>query len=157
MKIDFGREEGGKFLPVGKHIVKIKDVKVEPDPNSDHTLIIWTFEGTGMYKGGTHTERTSTDPRRLRFLRQIIEAATGQSLAGRSITFNPAKMKGRMLEITIEIREGTGKHAGKQFHNMTGCAPATAEQSDPDGLDNDDDDDIGAGDITDDDLDEVPF
>jgi hypothetical protein len=104
-----GQRRGARRIPEGDYLAKI--VKVEPHKTEKGKSFHWQFQvtesasGNKKHKGVTFHYYTSLKPDALFNLRNLIFAATGRNVTGKSLNFDPNKLKGKVIGIIVEDEE----------------------------------------------------
>jgi len=153
MKINFGDVEGppgqrrgGRRIPEGDYLGKI--TKQESHKTDKGKSIHWQFQvtadaaGKTKYKGTTFHYYTSLKPEALFNLRNLIFAATGKNVTGKSVNFDPNSLIGKVIGIIVEDEEYKSKMQSKCVDVIPkDQLNADDEDEDEDDEDEDDDDD----------------
>jgi hypothetical protein len=108
--IDFGgvpEERGGgrRHIPEGDYLAKIISVEKrwKDDDRSNIPFFSWRIQiNDGKYKGTTFYHTTSLKPEALFNLRNLILAATKKNVAGKQLSFDPQKLIGKVIAISVE-------------------------------------------------------
>lgn len=129
-------ERGGRpsrHIPEGDYLAKVAKVEKRWKDNdkSNVPYFSWQVQVTsGPQKGATLYHITSLKPDALFNLRNLIHAATGKNVAGKSLKFNPEALLGKKIAITVEDDE----YKDKMRSRVVDTRP-------PEELDTDDSDD----------------
>lgn len=91
---------GGVRIPEGDYKVKVVDVSLEEGPKANY--LRWTVQITeGKHKGKKIRTNTSLKKEALWNLRNLIHAALGTNVAGKSVNFDPQKLIGKIVGAAI--------------------------------------------------------
>jgi hypothetical protein len=110
MRINFGdvpkeikRGGGSRHIPEGDYLLKIVNHEVRKSDKADGGKYInWQFTVVGpQSKGATLYDMTSLKPQALFNLRNLIHAATGKNVAGKSLDFDPSVLHGKVVAATV--------------------------------------------------------
>ncbi len=104
-------------IPEGDYLAKIADVERRTSEKSNAPYFSWKFQiiedaqGKDKHAGATLYYVTSLKAEALFNLRNLIFAASDgkTNVAGRSVNFDPTKLLGRKIGITVEDDEYDGK------------------------------------------------
>jgi len=117
MKIDFGdvdpeirRSSKAAHVPEGEYLVKIVTADVNKSERSGSRYIRWktSIVSPEKYKGKNVWGSTSLKKEALWALRNLIFAATGRNVAGKSsVAFDPENLYGKIVGASIEDNEYT--------------------------------------------------
>lgn len=119
------RKGGGKskHIPEGDYAAKIVEAEVRP-AKSGGKYISWKFQITkGEHKGVTVYGNTSLKPEALWSLRNLIHAATGKNVAGKSMNVDLEKLYGKEIGIAVEDNEYTKDGKTKITSQMSTAFP----------------------------------
>jgi len=121
-KIDFGgvdpeiKRGAGKAarVPEGDYLLKIVEGDFRKSESKGSRYISWRFQivSPAEFKGKTVYDITSLKPESLWSLRNLIHAATGKNVAGKSVNFDPSMIEGKIVAATLyddEQTQGKGK------------------------------------------------
>lgn len=95
-------------LPPGDYKFKIIGVEKKWKDNDKSNAAYYRWEmsvAEGDHKGTKKSYTTSLKPEALWNLRNLIHAATGKNVAGKSLAFNPDGLVGKFLMGTVEDEE----------------------------------------------------
>jgi hypothetical protein len=97
-------------VPEGDYLVKPMNAEVRRSDKSGSKYISWRFQivDPKKYKGKTLYDRTSMRTEALWNLRNLIHAAIGKNVAGSIVNFDPEKIYGKTLMVTVEDDEYEG-------------------------------------------------
>ena len=115
IKVDFGdvdpeiRKSSGKsrHIPEGDYLVKVNSSETLKSERTGGRYIRWTATVTepAKFRGTTLRGTTSLKPEALWALRNLIHAATGKNVAGKTINFDPSLIYGKTVGATVEDNE----------------------------------------------------
>ena len=169
LQIDFGGVDkeirsGGRraHVPEGDYLVKIVKAELrKSEKKGKGRFFSWRFQivEPKKYKGKTLYDITSLKPDALWNLRNLIFAALGKNVAGKALNFNPEKLYGKVVMVTVEDEE----YEKKINSNIVDYQPRDQYgQEEDDDEDEDDDEEVEEEDESeedddddDEDLDEV--
>lgn len=165
--IDFGGVEKdvrkrGRHIPEGDYIAKIVDVERKKNKAGDAYYFNWKFQiveaadGDKKHAGMTFYYNTSLKTEALFNLRNLIFAASDgkNNVAGRTVNFNPAKLKGKRIGVTVEDDEYEGKIRSAVVDVQPPSAIVDEEDDDDEEDEDDEDDDLDEDDDEDEDEDD---
>jgi len=167
MKIDFSgvdkeiRKGGGrsKHIPEGDYLARIEDVESRKSERSGSRYLNWRFKITqGEYKGTTLYGMTSLKESALWNLRNLINAATGKNVAGRSANFDPNNLIGKVVGISVEDNEygeGENKKITSRVNTTFPPEELEAESDEDEDEDEDEEEEEDDEDEDDEDLEDV--
>lgn len=98
----------GPKVPEGNHLLKVNkaEKRWKDDDRSNTPYFQWELQVVSKTaKGGTLRFITSLKPEALFNLRNLIYAATGKNVAGKSLNFAPDDIYGKIVMGTVEIEE----------------------------------------------------
>lgn len=107
-KVDFGevpeeirKGKRSRHVPEGDYLLKIIEGSWEEGEKADY--ISWQFQivQPKKYKGVTVYDNTSLSKKALWNLRNLIFAAKGKNVAGKSVNFDPETLFGSIIGATI--------------------------------------------------------
>jgi hypothetical protein len=112
-RIDFGGVTGepgerSRHIPEGEYLAKIISHKKrwKDDDRTNDPFFSWKLQiNEGKYKGTTLYENTSLKAEALFNLRNLIFAALGKNVAGKTVDFDPASLYGKVVAVTVEDEE----------------------------------------------------
>jgi hypothetical protein len=142
IQIDFGGVEkeikkGGRaaHVPEGDYLAKAVKAELRKSEKSGGRYFSWRVQivKPEKYKGKTLYVNTSLKPDALWNLRNLIHAALGKNVAGKALNFDPEKVYGKVMGVTVEDDE----YKEKMRSQIVDFFPA----DDFKGEDNEDDDD----------------
>jgi hypothetical protein len=119
-KLDFGGVDpdvkrgagGGKHIPEADYIVKILEGTFHKGGEGKSNGYKWVCQVVkGPHKGVKLRAFTSLKPEALWSLRNLIFAATGKNVAGKSVSFDPDNLVGKIVGAEVvdnEYTTGTG-------------------------------------------------
>lgn len=167
VKIDFSgvdkeiKKGSGKAarVPEGDYLVKIVGCELKTAKDSKSKYFSWKFQivSPTAFKGKTLYGSTSLKPDALWSLRNLIHAATGKNVAGKSgVTFDPEVIFGKIVGAAVEDNEYTKDGTTKITSQVSTCFPKDEiEAADDDDEDEDDDEEAEDEDTDDDDDDDL--
>lgn len=103
------RKGGGRVrIPEGDYLGKIVEAELKTSERSGSRYFSWKFQvASGEFKGKTLYMTTSLKPEALWNLRNLIHAATGKNVAGKVLDFDPEKLYGKLVGMSVEDNEYT--------------------------------------------------
>jgi hypothetical protein len=114
-KLDFGGVDpevrrgggGGKRIPEGDYVVKILEGEYfKPEGSGKSPGYKWVVQVVkGEHKGTKLRGYTSLKPEALWSLRNLIFAATGKNVAGKSVNFDPDSLVGKVVGAEVQDNE----------------------------------------------------
>lgn len=158
---------GGKHIPEGDYVVKIIEAEFHKGDKGQGKAngYKWVFQvASGEHKGTKLRGYTSLKPEALWSLRNLIFAATGKNVAGKSVNFDPENLIGKLVGAEVvdnEYTSGTGDNKKTKITSQVNtCFPKEEVSSSDNDEDEDDDEDEETtededDDEEDDDLEEV--
>lgn len=98
-------------VPEGDYLVKIVKAELGKSEKSGKKNFSWRFTivKPEKYKGKTLYDRTFLNPESLWNLRNLIHAALGKNVAGKALNFDPSKLYGKLVCVTVEDNEYDNK------------------------------------------------
>lgn len=128
---------GGSKIPEGDYLGKIVEQELR-DSAAGSRYFRWKIQvASGEFKGKSVYLNTSLKPEALWNLRNLIHAATGKNVAGKQLDFDPEKLYGKLIGMTVEDNEYTKDGTTK----ITSQVASTFPQDELEGADSDDEDD----------------
>lgn len=164
MKLDFGgvdkeiRKGGGRVrIPEGDYLAKIVEAELRTSERSGSRYFTWKMQvASGEFKGKTLYMTTSLKPEALWNLRNLIHAAVGKNVAGKQLDFEPEKLYGKLIGISVEDNEYTKDGTTKVTSQVASAFPKDElAESDDDEDEDSDDEEEEEEDDEDEDLEEV--
>lgn len=156
---------GGKHIPEGDYVVKIIEGEYHKNEDKNSVGYKWIFQvATGEHKGTKLRGYTSLKPDALWSLRNLIFAATGKNVAGKSVNFDPDSIRGKLVGAEVvdnEYTSGTGENKKTKITSQVNtCFPKEEVTSSDDDEDEDDEEEETTEEVEededdDDDLEEV--
>ena len=97
-------------VPEGDYLVKPMNAELRRSDKSGSKYFSWRFQivEPKKYKGKTLYDRTSLKTEALWNLRNLVFAAIGKNVAGSIVNFDPEKIYGKTLMVTVEDDEYEG-------------------------------------------------
>jgi len=149
---DITKGGSGARIPEGDYLGKIIDQELKPNNAGDSKYFRWAIQvAQGEFKGKKVYLNTSLKPDALWNLRNLIHAATGKNVAGKQLDFDPEKLYGKLIGMTVEDNEYTKDGKTK----VTSQVASTFPKEELEESDDDDDDDEDEDEEEDDDEDEL--
>lgn len=131
------RQQRGRHIPPGNYVVKISKVekKWKDDDKSNAAYFNWALQvAEGKEKGAPLYFITSLKPDALFNLRNLIFAALGKNVAGKSLQFDPEKLLNKKIGAVVEDDEYNNKIRSRVVDVMP-----VSEMGDTDDEEEDDD------------------
>lgn len=128
--------KGGQsyYVPPGDYLVKIIEAEKARKDEASAYYYRWRFQvkAPEEFKGRNVSMTTSLAPQALFNLRNLIFAATGKNVAGKSVKFEPGMLYGKEIAVTVEDRElpKQGDKEAKIVSNVVDIRPAEEYQGD---------------------------
>ena len=134
---------GGGHLPEGDHLVKITKVekKWKDNDRSNIPYFKWYFQAVdGPNKGTIVYHNTSLATDALFNLRNLIHAVYKKNVAGSKLSFDPQKLIGKRIAVTVQDREWKKPGADKAriYSDVVDMRPADELEKDSDDSESED-------------------
>lgn len=159
------KKGGGQrtHVPEGDYLVKIVEHEMfKPEGSKKSTGIRWKFQivEPKKYKGKTLGGFTSMKTEALWSLRNLIHAALGKNVAGKSVNFNPTSVYGKIVGAVVEDNEYTKDGKVRITSQVSTCFPKdeyteAEDEDDDDETEDDEDEETEVEEEDDEELDEV--
>lgn len=152
---------GGKHIPEGDYVVKIIEGEYHRNEDKGTAGYKWLFQvHSGPHKGTKLRGYTSLKPEALWSLRNLIFAATGKNVAGKSVNFDPDTIRGKLVGAEVVDNEYTKDGKTKITSQVNTCFPKEEVNASDEDEDEDDDEEetteeVEENEDDDDDLEEV--
>lgn len=149
------RRGGGRVhIPEGDYLGKIIEAELKTSERSGSRYFSWKFQvADGKFKGKTLYMTTSLKPEALWNLRNLIHAALGKNVAGKQVDFDPEKLYGKLVGMSVEDNEYTKDGTTRVTSQVASVFPKEELEKSDDDSDDDDEEEVEEDD--DDDLEEV--
>lgn len=148
MTIDFGgvpkeiRKGGGKKLPEADYVWKIISSEIAKKEGATSRYIRWQLTvAKGPFKGVSRSYITSLKPEALFNLRNLIHAATGKNVAGKSLDFDRENLYGKLVGGTIVDSERPIEGGKTRIFNDLDTVFPVSDMADDEDEDEEDTDD----------------
>ena len=152
---------GGRHIPPGEYKVKIIEgeyFKGDRDKGSSPGYRWLCQVVEGKYKGTKLRGFTSLKPEALWSLRNLIHAATGKNVAGKTVSFDPDSLEGKIVGAEVEDNEykkGNKTKLTSQINTFFPKDEVNASDDDEDEDDDEEEEEDEDEDDEDDDLEDV--
>jgi hypothetical protein len=116
---------GGARIPEGDYLAKIVETELKDNAAGTGRYFRWKLQiASGEFKGKSVYMTTSLKPEALWNLRNLIHAATGKNVAGKQLDFDPEKLYGKQIGITVEDNEYVKDGKTKVSSSVASAFPA---------------------------------